>query len=106
MSEIPKRSCSKCGRAQSERKKGQKSANESPQKSAKARKTVQMSVLRKSCKGVGHGGREENCPKASFLGRRHDNLVLKVQFSQALSRFKTLSGCLGTQAQGACANLT
>ena len=30
--------------------------------------------------GVGRGGREENCPKnAVFLGKRHDNKVLKVQ---------------------------
>ena len=34
-------------------------------------------------RGVGRGGREENCPKMLFFfffhGKRHDNKILKVQ---------------------------
>ena len=28
---------------------------------------------------MGRGGREENCPKRFFHGKRHDNKLLKVQ---------------------------
>ena len=36
--------------------------------------------LRFSGGGGGQGGREENCPKRFFHGKRHDNKISKVKF--------------------------